>query len=276
MVRIDSSLGGISADQQSCRHAVGEAAALMVTESLKSIPNDISLTSLGGTDQFELWQDELDRVTTMLASGKGAQVFTCAFSSVPSIERLSKWIAEKWAPAVMRTYDIAAIRTGARPVAAYVKEEGVVEISWQELKDMQSVNAGKMTITISQNGMMATRGAGDPRQGYGTISRKPLPGEEVLVRRLADAASQAMEKGLANKPAAPKKAKVAAAPKPQAKVVSSLASTETAPAPAAAASSGPRTSGARRSSERARGGKRTRRAKPSDGDKKDDQPGAFE
>jgi hypothetical protein len=82
--------------------------------------------------------------------------------------------------------------------ASRVGESGV-EIVWQQLVDFSSVTVGRMAITVSGTGLVATRGAGDPSKGFGTVSRKPLSGEDVLVRRLADAVAQAMEKGLARK-----------------------------------------------------------------------------
>lgn len=74
-----------------------------------------------------------------------------------------------------------------------------MEIVWQQLVDFNSVTVGKMIVQVSDNGLIATRGPGDATKGFGTISRKPLAGEDVLVRRLAEAVSQAIEKGLANK-----------------------------------------------------------------------------
>lgn len=162
---------------------------------------DVCISSQIGTDPISLerWEAELKRVDSMLKSGQGAQLFTADFSEVPDQERLADWLATKWAPAVLRTYDIAAIRKGARPVYASRTGEGQVEIVWQQLDNFESVTAGKMMIQVSNDGLVATRAPGDPAKGYGSISRKPLPGESVLVRRLADAASQAIDKGLAVK-----------------------------------------------------------------------------
>ena len=56
-----------------------------------------------------------------------------------------------------------------------------------------------MILQVSDTGLVATRGAGDASAGYGAISKKPLNGENVLVMRLAEAASQAIDKGLAKK-----------------------------------------------------------------------------
>ena len=277
MVRMDPSSGGTRKDIQSCRHVVGEAAALMMNDKVQAV-KDVSITSLRGMDKFDLWTQEFDRVADMDRKGQGAQLFSTSFSSVPSIDRLSAWIATKWAPAVMRTYDIAGIRIGARPVYATQIDESLVEIVWQELVDYQSVTVGRLLIRIANDGITATRGPGDPSKGFGTISRKPLNGEAVLVQRLADAASQAMEKGLANKPAGAKKVAAPVAPKKaEPAVVSSLQSAETV-APPESSASGPRASGARRSSEKARG-KRTRRATTDDAndeEAKTEEPGAFE
>jgi hypothetical protein len=187
---------------RSSRHAVGEAAALM---SLGLVPLqaklDVCVSSQTGTDlvTLEEWKSEFQRVTSMVSSGQAAQLFSADFSSVPDTERLADWLTTKWAPAVLRTYDIAAIRTGARPVSASRTGPGQVEIVWQQLVNFDTATVGRMLIQVSENGMLATRGPGDPAKGFGSISGKPLAGEDVLVRRLAEAASQAIEKGLAKK-----------------------------------------------------------------------------
>lgn len=204
-VRMDPSLSvsGTNTETRSSRHAVGEVASMIATKALPIEDDnlDVCVSSQLGTDivEKETWEAELKRVQDMFKSGQGAQLFTASFSSVPNVERLADWLATKWAPAVLRTYDIAAIRIGARPVYASRSGEGQVEIVWQQLDDFESVTAGKMVIQVSNDGLVATRAAGDASKGYGSISRLPLPGETVLVRRLADAASQAIEKGLANK-----------------------------------------------------------------------------
>jgi hypothetical protein len=271
-VRIDPTISAsgtamMGSTTRSSRLTLGEAAARLALGS--NIPlaegSDVFLTSLNGLDVLDGddWKDEFARCEEMASSGAGAQLFKASFESVPNTERLTDWIATKWAPAVLRTYDIAGIRVGARPVYANKVGENTVEITWQKLVDFQSVTVGKMSIEISDDSLIAKRGSGDAAAGYGSISLKPLAGEDVLVRRLADAATQAIEKGLAVKPAATKKPKpepkkvVAAAP-----VATTVASSgDVAPAPAAAVKepsleSGPRTAGARRSSERARGKRR--------------------
>jgi hypothetical protein len=189
-----------SSSRKSCRHAVGEAAALLATGAIKAPSEPISISSQSGVQECDLdqWKEELMRVEELVASGKASQLFSEEMI-VDDTERLSEWLATKWAPAVMRTYDIAAIRIGARPVYAYVSAPGKVEIVWQELKDFQSVVVGKMRLDVDATGITATRDAGDASKGFGTVSRKPLPGEDVLVRRLAEAASQAIDKGLAKK-----------------------------------------------------------------------------
>lgn len=275
-VRIDPtiSVSGnpmMAMDARSSRLSIGEAASRIAlsnnnsnddTKTAMSIMDglDICLTSLRGLDNLssQEWSEEINRVQEMLTSGQGAQLFSASFGSVPSVERLADWIATKWAPAVMRTYDIAGIRVGARPVyASRIDGTGLVEIVWQELVDFKTNNVGKMIIEVTESGMTAIRGPGDAKAGYGLTSKKPLAGEGIMVRRLSDAATQAIEKGLATKPAPKKqeKKKVVAAP-----VVSTVVESGPVAPPAAPASSdsGPRTAGARRSSERQRGKRRKR------------------
>jgi len=187
---------------RSSRHAVGEAAALLALQKVPTAAGlDICVSSLTGTDpcDLETWQAEFERCEKKISSGQDAQLFAADFGSVPDTERLADWLSNKWATAVLRTYDIAAIRIKGRPVYATRPAPGTVEIIWQELFDMKTVTVGKMVIQVTETGLTATRGAGDATKGYGSISRKPLNGEDVLVRRLAEAVSQAIEKGLATK-----------------------------------------------------------------------------
>jgi hypothetical protein len=208
-VRVDPtlSLAGtnmMGSTTRSSRHAVGQAAALVALEKINASVSglDVCVSSQAGTDapDQEVWQREFSRAVTMIQSGKDAQLFVAEFDSVPDTNRLTDWIAMKWAPAVLRTYDIAAIRTGARPVYAMrVPGENRVEVIWQQLVKMETVTVGKMIIQISDTSLEATRGPGDAAKGFGAVSRTPLNGEDVLVRRLAEAVSQAFEKGLASK-----------------------------------------------------------------------------
>ena len=205
-VRIDPtiSLSGNAMDSstRSSRFSIGEAAVRMATKEISLDDGlDVCLTSLRGMDCLtsEDWVGEFSRVQEMLSSGKGAQLFSASFGSVPSIERLSDWIATKWAPAVLKTYEIAGIRVGARPVYASVIGEGKVELVWQNIVNFQSVTVGKMIIEITDTGISAVRAPGDSSAGFGSISPSPLQGEDILVRRLSDAATQAIEKGLATK-----------------------------------------------------------------------------
>jgi hypothetical protein len=145
------------------------------------------------------WAEEFSRAQEALEKNRNGELFSASFGSVKSLERLSDWLATKWAPAVLKTYDIAGIRVGARPVYASRIGENQVEIVWQELKDFKTTIVGKMIIQVFDNGLIARRAAGDANAGYGTISSKPLAGEDILVRRLAEAATQAVEKGLATK-----------------------------------------------------------------------------
>jgi hypothetical protein len=189
---------------------------------------------------------------------------------VDDAERLADWLATKWAPAVMRTYDIAAIRIGARPVYAARAGEGLVEITWQELINFDSVNVGKMILQVNSDGIIATRGPGDASKGYGSVSVLPLPGEDVLVRRLSEAASQAVEKGLAKKLKSKKAAKTVVETPVPTTTLQAAGNIEAPAAPTApntpavvvddkstGPKTGPRQAGARRSTPRSRGTKKT-------------------
>lgn len=261
-VRIDPSTSAsgnsmIGENSRSSRLAVGEAAVRMATKSFDLNSGiDVCLTSLRGMESpdDDEWADEFTRVQEALLGGV---LFKASFGSVPSVERFADWLATKWAPAVMKTYDIAGIRVGARPVYASRIGEGEIEIVWQELKDFKTNFVGKMIIEVTETGITAKRGPGDPSAGYGSVSSTPLAGEDILVRRLSDAALQAMEKGLATKPAPTKRKKKQVVEAPVVSTVVSAGSVQAlepvAAKPAAAAKTGPRTSGARRSSERVRG-----------------------
>lgn len=281
-VRIDPSISVsgntmMSDSSRSSRLSVGEAAVRMANKSFNMKNGvDICITSLRGMEALDddEWSGEFDRVQTAMAAKGGAELFTAAFGSVPSVERFADWVATKWAPAVLKTYDIAGIRVGGRPVYASKTGEGEIEIVWQELKDFKSFVVGRMIIEITETGISARRGAGDASSGYGSISKTPLAGEDILVRRLSEAALQATEKGLATKPAPPKRRKKEVKVAAVVSTVVSSGETESAPVvqqPASLSETGPRTSGARRSSERTRG--KRRKARPTSND---DSTGSFQ
>mmetsp|Transcript_9857 Transcript_9857/g.14671 ORF Transcript_9857/g.14671 Transcript_9857/m.14671 type:complete len:550 (-) Transcript_9857:50-1699(-) len=262
-VRLDPAFKfGPKDSARSSRLAVGEAAALMAmgicSESSKS--NEAAklfVTSLRGealTD--EEWSAEVERA--MDSSSATGILFETEFASVPSLKRLTDWVATKWFPAILKTYEIATIKTGARPVYASSPEEGKVEILWQKLEDFKSVNVGKLVIDITETGMTARR------QMIELGGGRSLQGENVFVRRLADAAAQAIEKGLAVKPivVVPVIEEVPVVPEPVVSTTVASAGTVVKEDDSA----GPRGAGARRSSERSRGAKR--RKEPSSPEEK--------
>lgn len=192
---------------KSSRLSIGEAASLL---ALKVIPSsssdtDVCIASLRGSERLteDEWTNEFTRAekSRKESTSSGAQLFTAEFGSVPNKDRFANWLATKWAPAILRTYDIAGIRVGARPVYASRTEGTGVEIVWQQLVDFEPKTVGKMQIDILEDGtgLVARRTAGNASQGYGQVSVKPLAGEEYIVRSLSDAAAQAVEKGLAIK-----------------------------------------------------------------------------
>jgi hypothetical protein len=211
--------GGGGMGYRSNRLTVAEAASRLGLGSIASVVDaatpaivEVSLSSFPGTDgpTDEEWDAEFRRVMSeMTLSGKqrsSPTLFRAEYSSVPSPSRFAEWLATKWAPAVLRSYDIAGIRVGGRPVYASVlprdddgSDVAVVEIVWQELVNFAPVTSGRMFVEVGNTGLSAKRGPGDASAGFGVAAATPLPGEDILVRRLADAASQAVEKGLAIK-----------------------------------------------------------------------------
>jgi hypothetical protein len=196
---------------RSSRHAIGELAALLATQKLSTATKDVDIciSSLPGNEKPTLadWVAEWSRVMKSVLAKKSSStsqsaldLFEVEFANVPDVSRLADWLAEKWAPAVLRTYDIAAIRVGARPVyARRIQNSSTVEIVWQELQNFESIVVGRMIIQVTPTGITAVRGPGDSQKGMSQQLAKPLAGEDVLIRRLADAAAQAVEKGLAQK-----------------------------------------------------------------------------
>jgi len=248
------------------RLTIADAVSQLISSPI-DVPKDITLSSLRGVESLSAdeWNMQFQRLaattggrsTSARGSDDGVVVFEADFASVPSVPKLADWLALKWAPVVMGSYDIAGIRVGARPV--YVTrttnedEKESVEIVWQELMNFEeTVSVGKMVITVNKNGIIATRKLLQMENGASKLSaNKPFPGELELVRRLADAAGQATEKGLAVK------RKVEKQPQPVAVVASTATINATIQKPPSTIDfSGPKTSGAKRSSQRSRG-KRT-------------------
>lgn len=295
-IRLDSSIAiyanpALQSKTKSSRLSVGEAASLL---ALKVVPSskdlDVCIASLRGSDPLsdEEWNTEVTRIIQSMvnekapsmsasSSSKSIEIFTTDFGSVPNTERLADWLATKWAPAILRTYDIAGIRVGARPVyASRTTTDGniqSVEIVWQQLVDFEPKMVGKLQIEVNEDGsgLIARRVAGNPNQGYGKVSLKPLAGEDIIVRSLVDAAVQAVEKGLAIKKTAIKSPKITSkvrkepAPQPVSTVATSgsldAATATSTTDTVQSLASGPRSAGATRSAQRRRG---TRKARTND------------
>mmetsp|Transcript_1206 Transcript_1206/g.2442 ORF Transcript_1206/g.2442 Transcript_1206/m.2442 type:complete len:533 (-) Transcript_1206:40-1638(-) len=245
-----------SGDDRSSRLAVGEAAARLAVAGDEDapVPTEVYVASLSGTQtpSQEVWAEKFEGVISATSSARdGAILFETSFSSVPNVPRLAEWIASKWYPAVTKSYDIASIRTGARPVYATVVDGNNVEIVWQILKDFEARTLdAKMVITVKDDGLKAVR--------IGLDRETQLKGEDVLVRRLSDAALQAVEKGLAIGAMTKAEEKKPVSVPVASRSPQTLSSTG---APADSSGSGPRTAGARRSSERPRRRKRSDTAK---------------
>jgi len=234
------------------RLALGEAVAMLTTtpeisENVFDQGVGICVTSLRGEVFTEGdWKNEFSRaINSAKNMGNNEILFESNFSSVPSIRRLSDWLSTKWFPAILKTsFELATIQTGARPVYATVPSDERVEIVWQQLIDFKSVNVGKLIIDVSQSGIIARREIISKSSGI-----QKLPGEGVLVRRLADASAQAIEKGLASKP----QTIAVDEPEVEAKVSVQARTTAVSAGNLDDDESGPRAAGIRRSSKRSRG-----------------------
>ena len=110
-VRVDPTLSVsgnmmMGRNTRSCRHVVGEAAALLASGQLSISGDgdlDVCLSSQTGTEGISLeeWQQEFDRVSKVVTSTSvdGApELFSADFASVPDVDRLADWLATKWAP----------------------------------------------------------------------------------------------------------------------------------------------------------------------------------
>jgi hypothetical protein len=115
-------LGNIlSGASKSNRISVGSTLSRLATNQL-SLPENISsvdivLSSYPGTDAptDRGWKDEFQRALQMIASPTGgATLFATEFTVVPSTAPLAEWIATKWAPVILCSYDVAGIRVRAR------------------------------------------------------------------------------------------------------------------------------------------------------------------
>lgn len=192
----------------------------MLFSSEEGLPKDITLSSLRGLDSVtsEDWKKEFQRLRASTSTDSRVPyfgnteeqiIFEVDFASVPSVPKLADWLTFKWAPAVLGSYDIAGIRVGARPVSVVrtttttqkEQNEESLEIVWQELKNFENtISVGKMIIRVSGKGIVATRKLLPDGASSSKLSgTKPFPGEVILVNRLADAAGQATDKGLAVK-----------------------------------------------------------------------------
>jgi hypothetical protein len=88
-------------------YSVRTLARLSLPENISSV--DIALSSYPGIDvptDLE-WNDEFQRAMQMISSPTGgATLFAAEFAAVPSTTRLAEWIATKWAPVILRSYEM--------------------------------------------------------------------------------------------------------------------------------------------------------------------------
>jgi hypothetical protein len=180
----------------------GAVTQLILSSSEEGIPKDITLSSLRGLDSLTSkdWKKEFQRLRAATTTDGSVSYFGNTEEQI---------IFEADFASVLGSYDIAGIRVGARPVYALrtttatqkEQNEESLEIVWQELKNFEdTVSVGKMIIRVSGEGIVATRKLLPDGASNSKLSgTKPFPGEVILVNRLADAAGQATDKGLAVK-----------------------------------------------------------------------------
>merc|ERR1712174_59827 len=75
------------------------------------------------------------------------------FGSIPSKKRFFDWLETKWSPAILRSYDIAGIRVGERPVSTKRINDIQLNIIFQNLdiKAYESNTIGTLNINLDNN-----------------------------------------------------------------------------------------------------------------------------
>jgi len=246
------------------RLSIGEASAAYLASDVAGTKErqEILLSSTKGLYQLsqEDWNLEFDKVVRTSSSSKqplnlNGELLTIPFGSIPSTKRFVDWLETKWAPAILRSYDIAGIRVGERPVSTVRTSEDEFNILFQTLdtNTFQSTSIGKLIISLSQdeNPVVVVKREITNKDFLEAVTndkskrkkKNIFQGEAVLLRSLEDASNQAVEKGLATKITAV----VEEEPVVQQPVV-----VQSAPVPASP-QTGPKSKGARRSLERSRG-----------------------
>lgn len=243
------------------RLSIGEASAAYLVSSdssSKQQRQELLLSSTRGLYPLSMqdWNNEFAKVITTTTATTPSKdqggVYSIQFGSIPSAKRLFDWLETKWAPAILRSYDIAGIRVGVRPVSTKRTSENQLDILFQTLdtKTYQSTNIGKLLIMLQedQTTIVVKREIIDRdflEQSSKKRKKKYLfQGEDVLLRSLEDASNQAIDKKLATK-AVVEKVEEEVPPPPPTPIVQQPVVVQS--------ESGPKSKGARRSSERSRG-----------------------
>jgi hypothetical protein len=104
---------------------------------------ECQLLSIAGSPPSDAeWTAMLARIT----GGKGSSLLRIDFAEIPSRDKLCMWIQRDWFPRALVDADAATILTGARPVRAVVRPEGVV-ITWETLRsDLTAEKVGELLV----------------------------------------------------------------------------------------------------------------------------------
>lgn len=262
------------------RLSIGEAsAAYLLSDTVDNTKRrqEFLLSSTKGLYPLSLldWNMEFNKVITTSSPSLSIkqqldfdnEILSIKFGTIPSIKRFFDWLETKWAPAILRSYDIAGIRVGERPVSTVRVGEDIISILFQTLdtKTYESTSVGKLIISLDRNNndnptIIVKREVTDSNFLESITSGKKkrknkknlFQGEDVLLRSLEDASNQAIEKKLATKITAVEEEPIVSLQSPQPVVVQSTSSTP---------QTGPKSKGARRSLERSRGSTTSRSSK---------------
>jgi hypothetical protein len=131
------------------------------------------------------WAKSFQRLSTEDSS----QLLSLEFASVNKLKQLTSWVTGTWFPAAIIDSNAAVILSGARPVRAVSKVDGVVELVWETMTaDLQVKPAGSLKVTITEQ---------PPALTVTRSQAGALPGEVELVDNLVENAQQIYRKKLA-------------------------------------------------------------------------------
>jgi len=274
-VRVDPSRSSMGyamtgSTARTSRLTIGEAAALVALGKLPAL-QDISITSLTGSNEItmDIWKEEFERAAEPPVPGDESKVlFTTSFTNVPDTGKLANWLTRRWFPKLLKTIEIDTDEARKVLVGAVREpDSNIMHIRWMTVppvpfwrgrkkEEMELVLRGAVAVEITKTGLVARREGGDVASGFGEVNEEPLPGEDIIVPALAEAASLAIARGLAEKKSEAKHVSIEIPRKISPPVYGN--EEKEVPKRLSMDSSGPRRAGARRSYQRPRGSRMER------------------